>query len=200
MALQAARKILAEGQARHVVICGVDSYLTATAVAHYLAHDRLLVPGNANGFIPGEAAAAVVCGLTGDGLRLGGLGLAREEAFLYNARDEGGAHLPLRADGMTRAYAQALDEAGVRLSQAGLVMGDFSGEKFAMLRLQRERSEVHPIWAIGASLGNIGATVVPLMLGWTLHATRRRYAPPGPVMIEASADDGACGAAVAVAA
>jgi 3-oxoacyl-[acyl-carrier-protein] synthase-1 len=207
VALQAARKVLAEGHARHVVICGVDSYLTAPAVAHYLANDRLLVPGNANGFIPGEAAAAVVCGLTGDGLRLGGLGLAREEAFLYNTRDEGGAHLPLRADGMTRAYAQALDEAGVRLSQAGLVMGDFSGEKFffqqsalAMLRLQRERTEVHPIWAIGASLGNIGAAVVPLMLGWTLHATRRRYAPPGPVMIEASADDGACGAAVAVAA
>jgi 3-oxoacyl-[acyl-carrier-protein] synthase-1 len=129
--------------------------------------------------------------------------LAREDAFLYNGRDEGGLDLPLRGDGMARAYTQALEEAGVRLSQVGLITGDLSGEKFffqqsalAMLRIQRERSEVHPIWAIGASLGNIGAAVVPLMLGWMHTATAHSYAPPGPILVESSADDGACGAAI----
>jgi 3-oxoacyl-[acyl-carrier-protein] synthase-1 len=202
VALQAARKVLAEGQARHVVICGVDSYLTAPAVAHYLANDRLLVPGNANGFIPGEAAAAVICTRDGPGLRVAGLGLARENAFLYNGKDDDGLDLPLRGDGMTRAYMQALVEAGVKLSDTRLKVGDQSGEKFffqqtalAMLRVQRERSEVQPIWAIGASIGNIGAAVVPLMLGWMLTATARGYAG-GPILAEASADDGACGAAI----
>jgi 3-oxoacyl-[acyl-carrier-protein] synthase-1 len=215
VALQTARRILSEGQARAVVICGVDSYLTGQSVAHYLGLNRLLVPGNANGFIPGEAAAAIVCTLAGPGaspgaspgggpgLRVAGIGLAREDAFLYNGRDEGGLDLPLRGDGMARAYTQALEEAGVKLSQVGLIAGDLSGEKFffqqsalAMLRIQRERSEVHPIWAMGASLGNIGAAVVPLMLGWMHTATARGYAPPGPILVESSADDGACGAAI----
>jgi 3-oxoacyl-[acyl-carrier-protein] synthase I len=203
VALQTARKILAEGQARAVVICGVDSYLTGQSVAHYLGLNRLLVPGNANGFIPGEAAAAVVCTLSGPGLRVAGLGLAREDAFLYNQRDEGGLDLPLRGDGMARAYTHALEEAGVKLSDTTLKVGDHAGEKFffqqtalAMLRVQRERSEVQPIWTIGASLGNIGAAVVPLMLGWMHAATARGYAPPGPILIESSADDGACGAAI----
>lgn len=203
VALDQARRMIAAGEAAHVMIAGVDSYLTGRSVAHYLDGNRLLTPDNPNGFIPGEAAAAVLCARSGGRLRLHGLGFAREKAYLYNRRDENGLDLPLRGEGMANAYSQALEEAGVRLSQAGLVMGDFSGEKFffqqsalTMLRLQRERSEVHPIWAIGASLGNIGAAVVPLMLGWTLHATHRGYAPPGPMMIETSADDGACGAAV----
>lgn len=202
VALQTARRILTEGQARAVVICGVDSYLTGQSVAHYLGVNRLLVPGNANGFIPGEAAAAIVCTLSGPGLRVAGIGLAREDAFLYNARDEGGLDLPLRGDGMARAYTQALEEAGVKLSDTTLKVGDQSGEKFffqqtalAMLRVQRERSPVQPIWAMGASVGNVGAAVVPLMLGWMHTATQRGYAS-GPILVEASGDDGACGAAI----
>jgi 3-oxoacyl-[acyl-carrier-protein] synthase-1 len=202
VALQTARRLLSEGQARAVVICGVDSYLTGQSVAHYLGLNRLLVPGNANGFIPGEAAAAVVCTLGGPGLRVAGLGLAREDAFLYNGRDEGGLDLPLRGDGMARAYTLALEEAGVKLSDTTLKVGDQSGEKFffqqtalAMLRVQRERSEVQPIWAMGGMVGNVGAAVVPLMLGWMHTATLRGYAG-GAILVEASGDDGACGAAI----
>jgi len=202
VALQTARRILTEGQARAVVICGVDSYLTGQSVAHYLGLNRLLAPGNANGFIPGEAAAAIVCTLGGPGLRVTGIGLAREDAFLYNGRDEGGLDLPLRGDGMARAYTQALEEAGVKLSHTTLKVGDQSGEKFffqqtalAMLRVQRERSPVQPIWAMGASVGNVGAAVVPLMLGWMHTATQRGYAA-GPILVEASGDDGACGTAI----
>ena len=45
------------------------------------------------------------------------------------------------------------------------------------------------------SLGNVGAAVVPLMLGWALAAAERRYdRGKVPVLIEASGDDGACGA------
>ncbi len=60
VALDRARRLLAAGE-DPVLILGVDSYLTAQSVAHYLGQSRLLVPGNANGFIPGEAAAAVLC-------------------------------------------------------------------------------------------------------------------------------------------
>jgi 3-oxoacyl-[acyl-carrier-protein] synthase I len=205
VALDHARRLLAAGEAPAVVIAGVDSYLTGLSVAHYLAERRLLTPDNPEGFIPGEAAAAILCtpaGTHAAPLRLLGLGLARETAYIRNPDD-----LPLRADGMTSAYKAAFAEARCRHSDIVLKIGDLPGETFwfkqtalAMLRTQRERSDVQPIWPIAASLGNIGAAVVPLMLGWAHAAAAKRYAPPGPVLIEASGDTGACGALVARAA
>jgi 3-oxoacyl-[acyl-carrier-protein] synthase I len=188
VALDRARRIWPRDRRVTVVIAGVDSYLTGPAVAHYLGNEPpALDPDNANGFIPGEAAAAVVCTppVRGAGFASPGLGLAREEAHIYNGRDEGGLDLPLRGDGMAAPMSRLWTKRSVKLSDTTLKIGDQSGEKFffqqtalAMLRVQRERSEVQPIWAMAASLGNVGAAVVPLMLGWihtaTLAAMRRQ--------------------------
>ena len=204
VALDRARRQIAAGE-DPVIILGLDSYLTAQTIAHYLGENRILCPGNANGFIPGEAAAAVLCTAAPGPLRLTGLGLARELAHIYNAADKDGLDLPLRGDGMTRAYQLAMDETGCRHSDITLKLGDLIGESYwfkqtalAMLRVQRERSPVHPIWTIAASLGNIGAAAVPVMLAWAMAAFQRGYAPPGPTLLEATGDDGACGAAVVV--
>lgn len=205
VALERARKLLDAGKAKQVMIVGVDSYLTGGAVNGY--RDRILGPGNSNGFIPGEAAAAILCTASGHGLRVSGLGLAHEKAFIYNRKDEDGLDLPLRADGMTSAYKTAFAEAGLGHDKISTKIGDLIGETFwfrqsalAVQRTQRELSDVHPIWPIAASLGNVGAAVVPLMLGWALAAVQKKYARPGPFLIEASGDDGACGATVAEAA
>lgn len=201
VALDQARRLLADHTCPYVMICGVDSYLTSGTIAHYLAQRRLLTPDNPNGFIPGEAAAAIICAPPGVGgaLRLIGLGLGRERAYIYNKAD-----LPFRADGMTKAYEAAFTEAGCRHSDIALKIGDLPGESFwfkqtalAMLRTQRARSAVQPIWAVAASVGNIGAAVVPLMVGWAFEAGKKGYSPNGPVLVEASADDGASGALVA---
>ncbi|WP_311031914.1 3-oxoacyl-ACP synthase [Mesorhizobium koreense] len=201
-ALDRAGKLLADGAAGHVLILGVDSYLTVASVTHYLAARRLLGPDNANGFIPGEAAAAVLVGSTG-ALRLAGLGLAREPAFIYNGRGEDGMHLPLRGDGMTTAYKAALDAANVDLAHIEYRIGDLVGEQYffkqstlASLRLERGRTAFQDFWSPGENLGNVGAAVVPVMIGMALAAAVKGYAPGSPVLIEASGDDGACGAAV----
>lgn len=205
VALQQAEKLMAEGKATRVLIVGVDSYLTGASINAY--RDRILGPGNPNGFIPGEAAAAVLVSNAGHGLKLTGLGLSREEAHIYNQKDEDGLDLPLRADGMTNAYKAAFAQAGFGHEKITTKIGDLIGESYwfrqsalAQLRTQRERSEVVPIWPIAASLGNIGAAVVPLMIGWAQDAARKTYAKPGPFLIEASGDDGACGATIAEAA
>jgi 3-oxoacyl-[acyl-carrier-protein] synthase-1 len=111
--------------------------------------------------------------------------------------------IPFRGEAMTAAYKEAFAGSGRLHSDITLKIGDLVGEAYwfqqsalAMLRTQREHSEVRPIWALGASLGNIGAAAVPAMLGWALSAIQRGYAPSGPILIEASGDDGACGAAV----
>ena len=88
VALDQARKLARRpATAPYVMIAGVDSYLTARRSPTTSPQDRLLAPDNPNGFIPGEAAAAILCARPGAGaLRLLGLGLAREPAHIYNGR------------------------------------------------------------------------------------------------------------------
>jgi len=199
VALEQARRTLAAGEAPYVMIAGVDSYLTAGAVTHYLADNRLLTPDNPNGFIPGEAAAAVLCARHGGGLmRLLGLGLAREAAYLYNRAD-----LPFRGDGMTNAYRAALAEAGIGMNGIGYRISDLIGESYffkqsalASLRLVRGHHGFQDFWSPTESVGNVGAAVVPMMAGMAMTAARKGYGAGEPVLIEASGDDGACGAAV----
>lgn len=199
VALDQARRTIASGEAPYVMIAGVDSYLTAPAIAHYLSENRLLTTDNPNGFIPGEAAAAVLCARsTTANLQLFGLGLSREPASIYNAGD-----VPLRGEGMTAAYRAALDETGIEMNRLGYRISDLIGEQYwfkqaalASLRLVRGRSEFQDLWSPGESLGNVGAAVVPLMLGMAWTAARKGYSAGNPVLVEASNDAGACGAAV----
>jgi 3-oxoacyl-[acyl-carrier-protein] synthase-1 len=199
VALDHARKLLASGKVSFVMIAGVDSYLTAASVAHYLSENRLLTPDNPNGFIPGEAAAAVLCARSrGNGFGLYGLGLAREIASIYNAED-----LPLRGDGMTSAYRAALVQTGLELHRVGYRISDLIGEQYwfkqtalALLRLTRGHREFQDIWSPGESLGNIGAAATPLMLCMAWIAAKNGYAAGNSVLVEASSDSGASGAAV----
>ncbi|RWP64468.1 beta-ketoacyl synthase N-terminal-like domain-containing protein [Mesorhizobium sp.] len=199
VALDQARRLIASGEVPYVMIAGVDSYLTAPAVAHYLNRRRLLTSDNPNGFIPGEAAAAVLCTRSErGGFQLFGLGLSREEASIYNAQD-----LPLRGDGMTAAYRAAFGETGIEMNRLGYRIADLIGEQYwfkqnalASLRLLRGRHDFQDIWSPGESLGNVGAAAGPLMIGMAWTAARKGYAAGNPVLIEASNDAGACGAAV----
>lgn len=203
VALERARRLMSEGETSHVLVVGIDSYLTGPSIAHYLGVNRITTPENANGFIPGEAAGAILLSSEPGGLRLSGLGLAREEAYIYNGKGEDGLDLPLRGDGMARSYRLALDEAGVDLAGVEYRVSDLIGEQFffkqaalASLRLERGRSAFQDLWSPAESLGNVGAAVVPIMVGHAFMAAKKGYAPGSPVLIEASGDDGACGTAV----
>ncbi|TDW32684.1 3-oxoacyl-[acyl-carrier-protein] synthase-1 [Rhizobium azibense] len=199
VALDQARRLIVSGEAPYVMIAGVDTYLTSPAIGHYVSQKRILTPDNPNGFIPGEAAAAVLCAQTGNSsLRLYGLGLTRERASIYNAED-----LPLRGDGMTNAYSLALGEAGIEMNRLGYRISDLIGEQYwfkqtalASLRLLRGRHGFQDLWSPAESLGNIGAASVPMMVGMAWTAARKGYAAGTPVLIEAANDAGACGAAL----
>lgn len=199
VAFDHARRLLASGDVPYVMIAGVDSYLTAPTIAHYLKGRRLLTADNSNGFIPGEAAAAVLCTRpNGGNFQLFGLGLSRETASIYNKDD-----LPLRADGMTAAYDAAFGETGIEMNRLGYRISDLIGEQYwfkqtalASIRLLRGRHEFQDLWSPAESLGNIGAAAVPVMVGMAWTAAAKGYAAGNPVLIEASSDDGACGAAV----
>ncbi|UYV37337.1 3-oxoacyl-ACP synthase [Rhodobacteraceae bacterium D3-12] len=204
VALDRVRAAFAEDTFDHALIVGTDSLLTSQAVTHYKAQKRLLTADNPNGFMPGEAAAAVLCA-SGEPTHfaLSGLGLSSEKAKIYNGLDKDGADLPLRGDGLTVAYKRALDGAQTTLGEVIYRMSDLIGEAYffkqtalARLRLTRDSTGFQDLWSPTETLGNIGAAVVPLMIGWALEAFEKGYATGSPVLIEASGDNGACGAAV----
>lgn len=199
VALDYARRLIAAGEVPYVMIAGVDSYLTTRCVASYLDQNRILTASNPNGFIPGEAASAMLCAPhERGGFKLFGLGLSREKAFIYNAEE-----LPLRGDGMTAAYKSAFQETGIEMSRLGYRISDLIGEQYwfkqsalVSLRLLRGRHEFQDLWSPAESLGNVGAAAVPLMMGMAHMAARKGYDRGNPVLVDASNDVGACGAAV----
>ncbi|WP_415182320.1 3-oxoacyl-ACP synthase [Phaeovulum sp.] len=200
VALERVRRMFQRDEAPHALIVGADNLLSGPTIAHYLREQRLLTADVANGFIPGEAAAAILCSAgRPQHFALTGLALAREEAFLYNPKDR-----PLRADGMTQAYRDAMTAAGLDdFGQVDLRISDLTGEAYffkqsalAMQRTMRLHRAPQAIWTPTDCIGNVGAAIVPLMVGWGLTAFERGYLAGEVALIEASGDDGACGAAI----
>lgn len=180
VALLEARKLLYQGGHRHVLVAGVDSFLSAATLTAFEQRERLLTSQNSNGFIPGEGAAAVVLSAPVASeqpqLLCIGLGFGMEKATV-EAED-----LPLRADGLTQAVRAALGEAGCGLEQMDYRLTDISGEQYyfkeaslALSRNLRVRKEFFHLWHPADCIGEVGAAIGPAMLAVALAASRKGY-------------------------
>jgi 3-oxoacyl-[acyl-carrier-protein] synthase-1 len=145
-----------------------------------------LTRANSNGFIPGEAAGAVLLGAWREGmtapLMCKGLGFAREPAPL-------GSGKPLRADGLVQAIRAALDEAGIRLKDCDHRIADVSGEQYrfkeaalAIMRLLRDRKVLFSLWHPADCIGEVGAATLPVMVAMLFMGAQKDYLP-GPVFL-----------------
>lgn len=186
IALLNARQFLAAKHPR-VVVAGVDSYLIAQTLMAYDGEDRLLTKENSNGFIPGEAAGAVLLAQQEtEGpqapLLLTGLGFGREPAHY-------GSGKPLRAEGLVQAIRAALAEAGIGLQDCDYRIADVSGEQYrfkeaalAITRILRDRKVWFGLWHPADCIGEVGAATLPAMLAMLLAGARKDYLP-GPVFL-----------------
>jgi 3-oxoacyl-[acyl-carrier-protein] synthase-1 len=190
--LHHASRMIHEQGFRHVIVAGVDSYLVAATLRAYDERGRLLTPDNSNGFIPGEAGAALLVGPpdAGKGLLCLGFGFAVEKATIESEE-------PLRADGMVAALQQALRAAGLTMAQIGYRIADISGEQYAfkeadlgVSRILRDRHEFQDLWHPADCIGETGAAAVPGMLSIALTAARKGYAAGDPVLAHSGNDDG----------
>ncbi len=166
----------------YCVVAGTDSYLVGPTLAAYHKIGRLLTKDNSDGFIPGEAAAAVLLGPDADGptpeqLRCLGIGRGMEKATVDS-------ELPLRADGLTSAIKETLANAGLTMGDLDFRITDNNGEQYgfkeavlALLRTLRNRKEVFYIWHPADCVGEIGAAIVPCCLAVILAASRKNYCP-----------------------
>lgn len=181
IALLQARRMLSGGRYRHVIVAGVDTFLTGATLAAYDAEDRLLRKDNSNGFIPGEAGGAVLLSLatdeTSSPLLIRGLGFGREPAPLASGN-------PLRAEGLVQAIRGSLQEAGLALSDCDHRIADVSGEQYrfkeaalAVSRLLRKRKVSFGLWHPADSVGEVGAAALPTIIATLFMGSVKDYLP-----------------------
>lgn len=189
VALGDAQALLERG-APGVVVAGTDSFLVADTLRALSQEDRLLTESNSNGFIAGEAGAAVLLTRGESGFVLRGIGFGAEAATISSGE-------PLRADGMVKAMGDALGQAGLSYEDISYRIADLSGEQYyfkeaalAQARLWRGKRDPEELWHPCDAMGNTGAAVIPICLGVGMMAHRKDYAPGPMVMVHASHDDG----------
>ncbi|MCE9529811.1 MAG: hypothetical protein K8T89_01520 [Planctomycetes bacterium] len=191
-ALQMARNLIQNERVPCVLIAGVDSYLTAATIEAYFAKRRLLTEDNSDGFIPGEAAAAVLLGPSKGGaeMLIRGIGFAQEKSVIDG--DE-----PLRGDGMAQAFRAACTDGGCTLDEVDYRLTDLNGEQFyfkeaalAIARTIRKVKPVFDLWHPVDCVGEIGAAIGPCVFAVALAAARKNYAPGRGVLCHFANDDG----------
>ncbi|NVN91646.1 MAG: hypothetical protein HXX11_13725 [Desulfuromonadales bacterium] len=193
-ALRQARELIYGERIPSVIVAGVDSLLTGPTLKVYEDGERLLTSKNSNGFIPGEAAAAVLVHpvmSVNTGLLCTGLGFGTEAAVV-EANDT-----PLRADGLVTAIRSALSEAGCELGATDFRITDVSGEQYyfkeaalALTRILRQRKEEYDMWHPADCIGEVGAAIGPVILTVMLAAMRKGYSPGSCVLGHLSNDNG----------
>lgn len=187
-----AQKLIEERRHARVILCGVDTFLTAPTLSTYDERGRLLTPRNSNGFIPGEAAAAILLGSSDTAetcvVACRGLGFARETATIESDQ-------PLRAEGMVQAMKSALAAAGIGLEQVDYRISDLSGEQYrfkevtlATTRIRRDHRVGFGVWHPADCIGEVGAAALPSMLGVLHGGARKRYLP-GPTFLAYLSND-----------
>jgi 3-oxoacyl-[acyl-carrier-protein] synthase-1 len=190
LAMQQAQQMMLRHQAGYCIIAGVDSFLTAGTLRAYEEKLRLLTAKNSNGFIPGEAGAAVLLGPATSGLLVKGIGLGVEKAHIESEE-------PLRADGLTAAIKAALSHAALGLADLDFRITDANGEQYlfkeaslALSRILRKRKEEFDIWHPAECTGEVGAASLPVMLAVAEAACRKGYALGRKILCHCGNDDG----------
>lgn len=199
-AIEAAHALLSTGNCRSCVVAGVDSYLTAETLSAYEKAQRLLTESNSDGFIPGEAAAAVLFTpsrfATNASITINGVGFGQENAHILSEE-------PLRADGMVQSIKAALAMAGQDLGDLDFRICDVSGEQYyfkeaalALARILRKRKEEFDIWHPAECIGETGAAIMPIILSVASAAVAKGYSKGNGIICHVANDDGQRGAIV----
>jgi len=194
LALQLAQQWLATGAIQHVIIAGADSYLDNYTINFYLGKERLRTSTNSDGFIPGEAAAAILLRLseTDDSqqLTIRGLGLATEQGSLEGTT-------PNRAQALSQAFTDAIAQAGIATAQYQSRFSDQNGESYfareaahALTRLGTSGLPKLETYTIADCVGEVGAATAPLMLAWASRLLTKQKKVAHASILHLANDDG----------
>jgi 3-oxoacyl-[acyl-carrier-protein] synthase-1 len=191
-AIYECRSRLSADSGRYGLIVAVDSFIGGEVLAAYDAEDRLLTAHNSNGFIPGEAASAIlVTAVTDDSVpACVGVGRTRERGIY-------GSGIPLKGDGLTAAVREAIKDARMTEAMVDFRIADLSGEQYyfreaslAASRLFRAPRERFALWLPAESVGETGAAAGALATAWFVDALAHGYSPGPTALCHLSDSDG----------
>lgn len=188
-AMNHARHLLYDKQHAAVLVVAADSLLNRASVVAHLEQERMLATDIRAGFIPGEAAGALLVtrpdAQVDVQLLIFGMGAAREKALPHN-------DVPLRGEGLSAAIKAALKEADATAEEIACCIASVSGEDyyFEELALAQQRAGIAShLWLPAESLGETGSVIGCIQLAWWLEARRKYYVPGNGALLLASADN-----------
>lgn len=200
LALDAALKGLGSGSIDGCLVAGVDSYLAPETLEWIEDCDQLHGGGplnNAWGFIPGEAAGALLMQPVSDGALASvvALGIGRETKLIKT-------DTVCLGEGLTQAFRAALEAlpSGARIDN---VFCDMNGEAyradeygFTCLRTKERFREATDFVAPADCWGDVGAAGAPLHVLLAIAACRKGYAKGALSLVWGSSEGGERAAAV----
>ncbi len=205
--LQLAAHAIEHNHATCCIIAGVDSFMRQSVANAYMDARRLLTASNSDGFIPGEAATAILVGPRQNNpeeLTVLGVGAGQESGTIESTT-------PLSGDGITQAVRSALGDAKLPFYHVDYLLNDLNGESyrfkeahFIEARFDRKQQaadgsplpdKFRDLWHPIEYVGDIGAAIGPLLLAIAQHAGHHGYAP-GPVALHTLGNDDGRRAAV----
>lgn len=188
------------GEADHVLLIGVDSYLNAADINFYLEEERLMIKGNSNGFIPGEAAAALLLRSvqsTTSGIHIKGVGVGVEPG-----RCDGS--VPSRGQGLSEALRAACTQAKVDPIDLDFRVSDQNGERFysndaanAVTRVMLGGPKLTEL-TLADKIGEVGCASGPSMLAWLYRDMNNATHSPGKIGIAHLSNDNGARCAVVI--
>lgn len=196
-ALLNAQQSLYQDAIKYVLIIGIDSLLNSSILGQYGGDlygegRRLLGEGHSNGFIPGEAATAVLLSRpeASDDVLITGVGAGTETATLSNDDEV------LMGKGLAHAITQASEQAGVAIHDTAYRVASVSGEDYffseaalAQIKTLKQKVPDHPLWHPADAIGEVGSAVGGAMTIMTYYALTKGYAPGNNVLCHLSNDD-----------
>lgn len=195
-ALGAAVASLDSGEFRTAIVLAVDSFHDPETLEWLDAEGRLRSTRNRDGFIPGEACAALLlesaasAGIRGAGgrVRIDGYGTASEADTFASGQPSSGS-------GLSTAIQTAIQAAGG--APLGWSACDLNGERYRSYEWGLVRGRLHSLfsdpsvlWHPADCTGDVGAASGGVLAAMVSQAFRRGYAPSDRVLVWASADDG----------
>ena len=196
-ALELAQSQLYEDDKPYVLIVATDSLVNRRDINHYGGDlygkgCRLLHAENSNGFIPGEATAAILMSRPDkyeSSLECVGIGFGEEPTLV-------GSEGVMRAEGLSAAVKAAFTDAGIAPHHADWRYCSASGESYffdemglALQKNFRVLKPEYPMWSTADCLGEIGAATGAVMIADAQQAFIKGYAPGPLVMCQLSNDN-----------
>jgi len=185
-ALKKAQDLMYKQGNEYVLVIGVDSLLNNQSLAEYEGdldgeNRRLLGDDHPDGFIPGEAATAILLSTPkrfASDIIICGVGEGDETATIDNEEEV------LKGDGLADAVKAAAEQARLAVHETHYRVSSVSGESYffreaslALSKSLKQKVPEHQLLHPADSIGEVGAAIGGAMVIMDYYAILKGYAP-----------------------